>query len=89
MYGLVWGWLPCGLVYSVLIMAFSAASLSQGALVMLAFGLGTLPNLMLMGVFAFYFTRLARKIWVKRLAGLSVMSMGGWQIYLALSLNIQ
>lgn len=88
LYGLVWGWLPCGLVYSVLIMAFSAASLSQGALVMLAFGLGTLPNLMLMGVFAFYFTRLARTLWVKRLAGLSVMLMGGWQIYLALSLNI-
>ncbi len=88
LYGLVWGWLPCGLVYSVLIMAFSAASAAQGALVMLAFGLGTLPNLMLMGVFAFYFTRLARTLWVKRMAGLSVMSMGIWQIYLALSLNI-
>lgn len=88
LYGLVWGWLPCGLVYSVLIMAFSAASMTQGALVMLAFGLGTLPNLMLMGVFAFYFTRLARTLWVKRLAGVSVMLMGGWQIYLGLSLNI-
>lgn len=88
LYGLVWGWLPCGLVYSVLIMAFSAASATQGALVMLAFGLGTLPNLMLMGVFAFYFTRLARTRWVKRVAGLSVMAMGIWQMYLALSLNI-
>lgn len=89
LYGLVWGWLPCGLVYSVLIMAFSAASASQGALIMLAFGLGTLPNLMLMGVFAFYFTRWARKLWVKRIAGLSVMAMGVWQIYLAFSLDIQ
>ena len=89
LYGLVWGWLPCGLVYSVLIMAFSAASASHGALIMLAFGLGTLPNLMLMGVFAFYFTRWARKLWVKRIAGLSVMAMGVWQIYLAFSLDIQ
>lgn len=89
LYGLVWGWLPCGLVYSVLIMAFSSASAVQGGLIMLAFGLGTLPNLMLMGVFAFYFTRWARKLWVKRLAGLSVMAMGAWQIYLAVSLDIQ
>lgn len=88
LYGLVWGWLPCGLVYSVLIMAFSAASMTQGGLVMLAFGLGTLPNLMLMGVFAFYFTRWARMIWVKRAAGAGVLIMGLWHIYLALSLDI-
>ncbi len=88
LYGLVWGWLPCGLVYSVLIMAFSAASMTQGALVMLAFGLGTLPNLMLMGVFAFYFTRWARLTWVKRSAGATVMLMGLWQIYLAISLTV-
>lgn len=88
LYGLVWGWLPCGLVYSVLIMAFSSASALQGGMIMLAFGLGTLPNLLLMGVFAFYFTRWARKIWVKRLAGISVILMGAYQIFLALSLNI-
>ena len=89
LYGLVWGWLPCGLVYSVLIMAFSAASMTQGALVMLAFGLGTLPNLLLMGVFAFYFTRWARNRWVKRFAGLTVVLMGVWQIYQAVSIDIQ
>jgi uncharacterized protein len=88
LYGLVWGWLPCGLVYSVLIMAFSAASMTQGALVMLAFGLGTLPNLLLMGVFAFYFTRWARNLWVKRFAGITVILMGLWQIYQAVTINI-
>ncbi len=88
LYGMVWGWLPCGLVYSALIMAFSAASAVQGAAVMLAFGLGTLPNLLLMGAFAFYFTRLARIRWVRMLAGVSVMAMGVWQIYLALSVSI-
>ncbi|MCF6253577.1 MAG: sulfite exporter TauE/SafE family protein, partial [Thiomicrorhabdus sp.] len=88
LYGLIWGWLPCGLVYSMLIMAMSSGSAMDGALVMLAFGLGTLPNLLLMGVFAFYFTKLARNVWVKRFAGLSVISMGVWQLYLVLTLTV-
>jgi len=88
LYGLIWGWLPCGLVYSMLIMAMTAGSALNGAALMLAFGLGTLPNLMLMGVFAFYFTRLARMVWVKRLAGFGVISMGLWQLYLAYSVVV-
>jgi sulfite exporter TauE/SafE len=87
-YGLVWGWLPCGLVYSMLIMAMTAGSALSGAAVMLAFGLGTLPNLMLMGAFAFYFTRLSRMVWVKRVAGISVALMGMWQLYLAFSVSL-
>ncbi|WP_228292295.1 sulfite exporter TauE/SafE family protein [Candidatus Thiothrix anitrata] len=47
--GFVWGWLPCGLVYSVLAWAFAAGSVLDGALLMLAFGAGTLPALLLMG----------------------------------------
>lgn len=41
--GLLWGWLPCGLVYSVLLAAALAGSARGGALTMLGFGLGTLP----------------------------------------------
>jgi len=48
--GALWGWLPCGLVYSLLATAMLAGSAMGGALVMLAFGLGTLPNLLLAGV---------------------------------------
>jgi sulfite exporter TauE/SafE len=48
--GLLWGWLPCGLVYSALATALSAGSAGRGALLMLAFGLGTLPNLLLAGI---------------------------------------
>ncbi|CAN8139857.1 sulfite exporter TauE/SafE family protein [Thiomicrorhabdus sp. 6S2-11] len=88
LYGLVWGWLPCGLVYSMLILALSAGGALQGALVMLAFGLGTLPNLLLIGAFAFFFTRLSRNVWVKSLAGITVMLMGLHQIYLALVVSI-
>lgn len=82
-YGLVWGWLPCGLVYSMLIMAIAAGSALGGSLVMIAFGLGTLPNLLLMGVFAFYFTRFTRHRLVRQFSGALVISMGVWQMYLA------
>ncbi|MBN2865963.1 MAG: sulfite exporter TauE/SafE family protein [Thiotrichales bacterium] len=87
-YGLIWGWLPCGLVYSMLIMAMSAGGALEGALVMLAFGLGTLPNLLLMGAFAFYFTKLARKNWVRKLSGMGVIGMGVWQLYLAWAVQV-
>jgi sulfite exporter TauE/SafE len=43
--GLLWGWLPCGMVYAVLMTAVATGDAVQGALVMLAFGGGTLPNL--------------------------------------------
>jgi sulfite exporter TauE/SafE len=47
--GLVWGWLPCGMVYAVLLLALASGSAVQGAMMMAAFGLGTLPNLLLIG----------------------------------------
>lgn len=47
--GLLWGLLPCGLVYSALSLAFLSATVWDGALAMLAFGLGTLPHMLLAG----------------------------------------
>jgi uncharacterized protein len=48
--GALWGWLPCGLVYSLLAIALVSGGAASGAAVMLAFGLGTLPNLLLAGM---------------------------------------
>ena len=48
--GTLWGWLPCGLVYSLLATALVSGGAASGAAVMRAFGLGTLPNLMLAGM---------------------------------------
>lgn len=48
-FGMVWGWLPCGLVYSMLTWSAAAGSAGQGALIMLCFGLGTLPTLFALG----------------------------------------
>jgi len=48
--GTLWGWLPCGLVYSMLAAALASGGAVRGAAVMLAFGIGTLPNLLLAGM---------------------------------------
>lgn len=48
--GLLWGWLPCGLTYSVLAIALVSGSALNGAALMLAFGLGTSPNLIAAGM---------------------------------------
>jgi hypothetical protein len=74
--GFIWGWLPCGLVYSVLLWTLSAGSILKGALIMLMFGLGTLPNLLLMGTFAAQLQRFLRQPRIKLAAGLIVVVMG-------------
>ncbi len=74
--GLVWGWLPCGLVYSVLIWSISAGGALQGAALMGAFGLGTLPNLLLMGVMAARLGGVLRAYGVRTVAGLMVAGFG-------------
>lgn len=48
-YGMIWGWLPCGLVYSTLTWSIASGSAQSGALVMLGFGLGTLPGMLAIG----------------------------------------
>ena len=79
--GLLWGWLPCGLVYSVLLWSVASANAVDGALLMLCFGLGTLPNLLAMGVFAQRLSGLVRNLRVRQLAGVMVMGFGLWNLY--------
>lgn len=74
--GLLWGWLPCGLVYSALTTALATGSAFQGALVMLAFGLGTLPNLLLAGLLLARFRRFAQDRVVRMVSGLLVLGYG-------------
>ncbi len=79
--GLVWGWLPCGLVYSMLINAVSAGGVLNGAGIMLAFSLGTLPNLMIMGLLVGAASRLFHAPQTRKLAGLSIIGFGLWTLY--------
>jgi sulfite exporter TauE/SafE len=83
--GFVWAWIPCGLVYSVLIWALSAGSAAQGGLLMLAFGLGTLPTLLGLGMLAGAAARFSEQVWLRRLAGGLVLGFGLhalWQLFL-------
>jgi sulfite exporter TauE/SafE len=76
--GLLWGWLPCGLVYSALATALTSGSALHGAGVMLAFGLGTLPNLLLAGLLAVRLKAYAALPLVRWAAGLLVLGFGVW-----------
>lgn len=72
--GLLWGWLPCGLVYSVLLLAATTADTLQGGLVMIAFGLGTMPAMVATGISA---SRLSAFMSRNRLgAGLLIVLLG-------------
>jgi hypothetical protein len=74
--GLLWGWLPCGLVYSALASALTAGSPGRGALLMLLFGLGTLPNLLLAGILFSRLNEFVRRPVVRTLSGLLVLGFG-------------
>ncbi|WP_174874108.1 sulfite exporter TauE/SafE family protein [Vogesella oryzae] len=78
--GAVWGWVPCGLVYTASLSALASQSVASGALVMLSFGLGTLPNLLLMGAFASKLAQWKQQRPVRLIAGLAVAAMGAWHL---------
>jgi sulfite exporter TauE/SafE len=64
--GLLWGWLPCGLVYAALAWSLVAGDAATGAAFMLVFGLGTLPMLLAMGAAAKWLTTLTRHLAFRR-----------------------
>jgi sulfite exporter TauE/SafE len=74
--GLVWGWLPCGMVYSVLAWALVSQGAAQGAALMAAFGLGTLPMLLALGLAADRLNAVTRNPVVRRLAGALLIAFG-------------
>lgn len=74
--GAVWGWLPCGMVYAVLLSALATGDAAHGALVMLAFGLGTLPNLLSFSYFFDRFSRWRRARPVRVAGGLVIGTLG-------------
>ena len=74
--GLIWGWLPCGLVYSVLVWSISTADPLYGAALLFSFGLGTLPNLLLMGAAAASLSARGRDPRTRRIAASLVILFG-------------
>jgi sulfite exporter TauE/SafE len=70
LFGMVWGWLPCGLVYAALALAATAGDIQRSALTMLAFGLGTLPSVMGVGIITNAITKFSKMDRLKKLIGL-------------------
>lgn len=74
--GGLWGWVPCGMVYSVLLTAMLSGSATSGAMVMLAFGAGTLPILITMGMLGARLQVWTRKRSVRMASGFIVLAFG-------------
>ncbi len=74
--GALWGWLPCGLVYSLLASAMLSGGAASGAMVMLAFGVGTLPNLLLAGMVFKQLRHFTSDRRVRMVAGVLVAGFG-------------
>ncbi len=81
--GMLEGLVPRGLVCSVLPVAFLSGDVMTGAVLMLAFGLGTLPNLLLISKFSAALTQFGQYAWVRYLAVLLLFTAGGFGLYRA------
>ena len=78
--GSLWGWLPCGLVYSTLVWASSQGSTGLSAALMLTFGIGTLPTLIVTGLAAQKLIHILRKRAVRTTAAVMVILFGIWTL---------
>lgn len=85
--GLCWGLLPCGLVYSILFLAASSGHALSGALVMLAFGVGTLPSMLGMGWAGESISLFVRDRFVRRFIGAGLVLLAAWAMLSALSMQ--
>ncbi len=81
--GGIWGWLPCGLVYSALVYAAASGGVWQSGATMLAFGLGTLPALLSSGLILGWLRRKMTIPWFKSLLGVAYIVFGVWTMGLA------
>lgn len=83
-FGALWGWLPCGLVYSTLSWAAVSGGAFSGASVMFAFGLGTLPAMIAVGGMAQQLQKWLKNHYVKRASALLLLAYGVHTGYIAI-----
>lgn len=82
--GMLWGFLPCGLVYSALALALTSANAVTSSMAMLAFGLGTLPMMLLAGTTAGALKQKLQQQGWRTANGLLVIAFGVWTLLQAL-----
>jgi len=78
--GMLWGWLPCGLVYSTLTLAATASDWQQSALIMASFGLGTAPVMLLSGGFVRQAKHWIQKSSFRQAAAVLIIGFGLWTL---------
>lgn len=74
--GCLWGWLPCGLVYSVLLWSVTSTDPLSGTVYMLCFGLGTLPGMITAGILSSSLQKFASRDKIRKLFGLFIICFG-------------
>lgn len=85
--GMLWGWMPCGLVYSMLLLAAFAGGAARGAATMLAFGLGTVPAVLVGGLLSGHAFRVAMGRRLHVVAGSLLLAFGVLTIAAPLSMR--
>ena len=81
--GAVWGWLPCGLIYSMLLLGALQGTAMHGALIMLAFGAGTLPAMLSSSLLSAQLSRIVSLRGMRILTGLLLLLLGWWTMWVA------
>jgi hypothetical protein len=84
---MIWGWLPCGLIYSMLLVAALAGSALRGAATMLSFGMGTVPAVLAAGLLGGHVWRVAMTRGLNLAAGSLLLVFGFWTMLGPLSLH--
>ena len=79
--GALWGWLPCGLVYSGLAWSMTSGNMIDGAFLMFFFGLGTVPAMVGIGFFSSILAEFARSKTTRSVAGILMIIYGSWTIW--------
>ena len=78
--GALWGWIPCGLIYSALTWSATSADWRQAGITMLCFGLGTLPAVIATGLLLEQLKRIMQSRWTRSTAGLTLIIFGVWTL---------
>lgn len=81
--GILWGWLPCGLVYSTLTWSLASGNVFKGGLIMLFFGLGTLPALLALSFGIQQLKDLLINQYFKKVSALCLIIFGLYQLSIA------
>lgn len=78
--GLLWGWLPCGMVYSMLLMSVTAGGTAAGAATMASFGVGTLPAMLMSSLLVTQVPQLSRGPLLRMASGVLLAVFGAWML---------